>query len=240
MKYLFPAVFLISSCAHRVQELSAIQFPYAEELVQKVQKNPSRSIASLAEDELVERSPRRIYFSALYYQYRTMGEYLSQNKDLSFCPQFHHDKLEADELTLPRLIISQTTQIDENGRVYFPELIFGKHFSLSDYHQLLARELELLCEEGVSDNFYKFDNLVTYYAPKSSFHQDSKAMASVLKIPVFANFYLLRMLQPAGTHFTSVIDRRFIQLTRTDWFENYVAEASQMRGKFLKDKMVKR
>ena len=81
---------------------------------------------------------------------------------------------------------------------------------------------------------------MTHYSQKKSFHQDPKAMASVLKIPVFANFYLVKMLEIPGLKLTSPEEKRFILLTQTHWFENYVTEASRMRNNFIKNKMVRR
>ena len=122
----------------------------------------------------------------------------------------------------------------------FQELAFNKQFSLRDYHTVIKEEIDVLCEDGVSDNFYKFDNLITHYADKKSFHQNPTAMASVLKIPVFANFYLVKMLEIPGMNVPSAEEKLFIRLTKTHWFENYVTEASRMRNNFIKNKMVRR
>jgi hypothetical protein len=234
----------LASCSHLAQEAAqTVQFPYASELLQKVQgvqKNSGRAISSLTEEDFSEKSPRRVYFSALYHQYLTLGQHLGKKAQIKFCPQFHHDKIETDAGLVPKVTLYQPQSIDEGGRDYFPELVFSKDFSLRDYHLLISSEVETLCEEGVSDNFFKFDNLITHYAHKSSFHQDPKAMASVLKIPVFANFYLVKMLEIPGKHHTSSEEKRFIKLTRTQWFENYVTEASRLRHNFIKNKMVRR
>ena len=200
---------LFVSCAHFDEAKNVVvQFPYAADLVQKVQLSSNRAPASV-KDELSQKSPRRVYFSALYYQYLTLGKHLSKKTDIKSCPQFHHDKLETDSSLLPRVSFTPSTDVDSEGKDFFPELAFNEDFSLRDYHKTVKAEIETLCEDGESDNYYKFDNLVTHYSTKQSFHQDTKAMASVLKIPVFANFYLVKMLEIPGLKFTSPEEKRF-------------------------------
>lgn len=242
MKYSCLTLFslLLIGCAHVVEAPKTVQFPYAEELLEKVQASAGRRPASLTLDDLSEKSPRRVYFSALYHQYLTLADHLGKKPRVDSCPQFHHDKVETDSGIVPKVSLRQSQEIEFEGKEYFPELAFSKAFSLRDYHKTIKKELDVLCEEGVSDNFYKFDNLVTHYAHRKSFHQDPKAMASVLKIPVFANFYLVKMLEAPSFKRPSPEETRFIQLTNTHWFENYVVEASRMRSQFIKNKMVRR
>ena len=231
---------LFVSCAHVKDAPKTVAFPYAADLVEKVQKTASRAPASFEFEELSEKSPRRVYFSALYHQYITLGNHLGKKSDVKFCPQFHHDKVETDSGLVPKVTLISSKNVDQDGREYFPELAFNKQFSLRDYHSVIKEEINVLCEDGVSDNFYKFDNLITHYADKKSFHENPKAMESVLKIPVFANFYLVKMLEIPGINLPSPEEKRFIRLTKTQWFENYVSEASRMRSNFIKNKMVRR
>ncbi len=233
-----PIFFL--SCTHNSVEEKLVQFPYAEELVERVQKIALRAPASeLSAQE--EKSPRRTYFVTLYHQYLTFKSYLGKENELKSCPQFHHDKIETEAFRVPKVAFYNHPKVGEDGRAYFPEVVFKNKFSLEDYHADLSGELATLCEEGVSDNFYKFDNLITHYANKASFHQNKKAMASVLKIPVFANFYLLKMMDTdKKKKFSHPEEKRFIELTRTHWFPEYIQEAGRMRNRFLANKLVTR
>lgn len=241
MKYsllLVPMFFL--SCAHMNDEKRVVQFPYAEELVEKVQKVTVRAPASELEAK-EEKSPRRTYFVTLYHQYLTFSQYLGKENDVTFCPQFHHDKIETEAFAVPKVSFFKNPKVDTQGKVYFPEVVFKKNFSLEDYHADLREELATLCEDGVSDNYYKFDNLITHYADKASFHKNARAMASVLKIPVFANFYLLKMMDTERKqNFSHPEEKRFIELTRTHWFPEYVREAGKRRNSFLDNKLVTR
>ncbi len=236
----FLLALIVSACAHQRPTPKIVEFPYADELLRKVQLTSGRAPATDELAGLEERSSRRIYFSALYHQYLTLGEYLGKKPALAFCPQFHHDKIETDAGIMPKVSMYPASAVSEEGRKYFPELAFRGRNALGTYHDDLGTEIQVLCEEGISDNYYKFENLVTHYAPKPSFHRDPKAMASVLKIPVFANFYLIKMLETTNAMNSSPEERRFIELTRTHWFGRYVTEASRLRDNFVKDKMVRR
>ncbi len=235
--------FSLISCSHVEKNLSDVHFPYAAELLSSIQQEETtRKPASVnLETEDVEgKSPRRVYFSSLYHQYLSISGFLNKKADIESCPQFHHDKLETEAVQVPKVSYYQSGPLDDEGKNYFPEMAFNKKFSLKHYHQSLKSELEVLCDEGVSDNYYKFDNLVTHYAGKKSFHLSPKSMEAVLKIPVFANFYLVKMLQGPLGEANHPEESRFIELTQTHWFEKYVTEASRLRNDFIKSNLVKR
>ncbi len=243
MKHILLASFgvLVFGCSHVRVETATVQFPFARDLVEKVQlTSAGRGPAGEALTAEAEVSTRRVYFSSLYHQYLTLGEHLHKKPDLDFCPQFHHDKLETEALVVPKVSFLKRSHIEAEGRDYFPELAFNKKFSLRDYHRTMKTEIDQLCEEGMSDNFYKFDNLVTHYAHKQSFHLGKTAMAALLKIPIFANFYLVKMLQGGAAGAVTPAEKKFITMTQTGWFERYVSEASSRRNGFIKNKMVRR
>lgn len=238
---IFSLSFIMISCAHRPAMEKTVQFPYAGELLQKVQQSAARAPASVESDEQTGKSARRVYFSALYHQYLALGSYFQKETEIASCPQFHHDKLETEAYTVPKIALYKPNHIQEEGKNFFPELAFAGKDSLKEYHQGMRQELEVLCEEGLSDNFYKFDNLVTHYAHNKSFHLRPQAMESVLKIPVFANFYLVKMLSAQrGMDLSHPEETRFIEMTQTHWFKNYISEASRLRSSFIKNKLVKR
>lgn len=230
------------SCSHvATQNTVAMELPFAPELVEQMQKSAGRTPASFEVEEIEGKSSRRVYFTALYHQYLSMGHHLGIPVTLNSCPQFHHDKIETDAVSVPEFSIYKTTNLSANSKEFFPELVFTKKFSLEDYHAEMGEEIATLCEEGMSDNFYKFDNLITHYAAKKSFHSRPDSMKSVLKIPVFANYYLLKMLRPAhAMTFVHPEEKMVIKLTQTHWFESYVNEAHRMRNNLIKNRMVQR
>lgn len=234
--------FSIVGCAHKVPSEKVVALPFAADLVAVAQQNTGRVPASFEFELSDEKSTRRVYFSSLYHQFLALGQFIKADSSLGSCPQFHHDKIETDGFITPAVPQTTISQVSEEQRVYFPELVFNRKYSLNDHHSSIKNELEILCEEGVSDNFYKFDNLVTHYAGKKSFHLKPEAMASVLKIPVFANYYLVKMLQghDLGFQFSYPEEKRIFKMTNTAWFEKYVTEASRLRGTLLKTKLVRR
>ncbi len=235
------ATLLLIGCSHRpgIQK-SVVDLPFAPELVEQIQKSSFRRPASVEEVLAEGKSSRRVYFSALYHQLLTLGYHLDEKSDLNSCPQFHHDKIEVDSNVIPRFSIYKSNNLS-NSRDFFPEVAFNKSFSLEDHYEGIKNEVNILCEEGVSDNYFKFDNLITHYASKASFHSRPDSMKSVLKIPVFANYYLLKMLQsPHGMVFVHPEEKRVITMTQTHWFEKYVYEAQRMRNRLIKNHMVKR
>lgn len=230
-------------CAHLGDAPKVVHFPYAPALLKTVQtEGPARTPAAFPEFEMKEeKSTRRIYFTSLYHQHLILGAHLGKKNSVDSCPQFHHDKVEADTYAVPKVALYRDTQVEDEGKEFFPELVFNKNFSLGDYHLALEEELSLLCEEGFSDNSFKFDNLITYYAKRKTFHMKPTAMESVLKIPIFANFYLIKMIEARHEMALNHPEEKlFIQLSETHWFERYVSEASRLRSKFLRNKMVKR
>lgn len=234
----------LTSCSNLAShDLTSVKFPYEESLLASVQsKYETQKIQNEIKEKDEKKSPRRVYFGALYYQYLTLSKHLGKDESLNSCPQFHHDKLDTESYEIPEVLMYKASSIEKEGRNYFPELAFNKKFSIIDHHEELKQELLTLCEDGVSDNFYKFDNLVTYHAGKIEFHKNMKAMDSVLKIPVFANFYLLKMLQGSNPKKGVVHpdELRFIRMSQTVWFDQYIATASNLRNDYIKVKMVKR
>jgi hypothetical protein len=236
-------LFLIFGCSHQSSPVKTVYFPYAPELLQTILKDqPKRGPASLNLDEVKEeKSTRRVYFSTLYYQHLVLGSHLQKNNEINSCPQFHHDKVETDSYVLPKVTPYRTRQVAEDGKNYFPELVFDGKFSIEDYHLSLREELEILCEDGYSDNYFKFDNLITHHANKLAFHNKPSAMESVLKIPIFANFYLIKMIESRREeNMFHPEEKLFIQMSQTHWFDQYINEASRLRTNFLRDKMVRR
>lgn len=230
------------SCAHVPDQNEVVKLPYAPELLKTVQNGTvARAPAEMKVEQVEEKSARRIYFSSLYFQYLTIAEYLHSAQKIESCPAFHHDKIETDERKVPKVALYNAKNIDPAGKNYFPELAFNGGLSLEDHHTNIHQELLTLCEEGVSDNYYKFDNLVTYYADKKDFHTRPGAMAAVLKIPVFANYYLVKMLDTrSGVADVQPEETRFIRMTQTHWFGQYVSRAHEQRDQFIKNKLVTR
>src|SRR5688500_4121591 len=139
MKYLVLGLswLTIHGCSHLPQTDKVVTLPFAPELLQEIQHSSGRSPASLELEVNEEKSSRRVYFSSLYHQYLSLGQYLNVESSLTFCPQFHHDKIETDAFVTPNIPATKISHVPKEERHFFPELAFNKKFSLRDYHSNL-------------------------------------------------------------------------------------------------------
>lgn len=108
---------------------------------------------------------------------------------------------EADYLSLyPELSLPLTSDhshpavadgINEKTSGKFPEF-FKTGYSV--HVAKTYKELSDLCEKGQTDNYYVFENLMTYFKSHPDFKDDSKAMKAILKSTIFANMALIKSL----------------------------------------------
>jgi len=217
----------IQSCAHHSSKEIVVDLPYKEELLQEViHKEHARRPASLQ----IQKSNRRIYFTTLYHQYKTLARAVQSKADLDSCPQFHHDKINVDEHPLEQIQWFSKFKNEKHHDFLFPEAIFKNQSAVMSYFGSIETEVKELCENGYSDNFYKFDNLVVYHTGKNDFHQKVSSMKAVLKIPIFANFYLLKMMRNPFERLEESSElSSFIEKSNTFWFKEYVLVAQKKR-----------
>lgn len=185
-------LFIVSCSSPKVLQKQA-RFQVDEDLLQKLQSQAQlvRVPASLEDSEY---SPRRIYFKALYEQYLTYSKLAQTSDAIEHCPAFHQDFLEAKRMDRP---------------------VISRH--LKQKVKETEAELAELCDKGVSANYYKFENLITYHVKKKSFHQNPASIFSLLKIPVFQNMYELK------TNYGIEIEHpQLIQVTSVNWFTSYL------------------
>lgn len=81
--------------------------------------------------------------------------------------------------------------INEKTSKKFPE------FFKTGYSVHVAKtynELSDLCEKGQTDNYYVFENLITYFKSHPDFKDDKKAIKAILKSTIFANMALIKSL----------------------------------------------
>lgn len=184
---------LIVGCSSQKVLQNQAHFQVDEALLQKLQAETLlvRAPASL-EDKAY--SPRRIYFKSLYEQYLTYTKLAQAPESIEHCPAFHQDFLEAKRMDGPMVSRHLKQKIKET-----------------------EAELTQLCDKGVSANYYKFENLITYHVNKKAFHQNPASIFSLLKIPVFQNMYELKTTYGIETNHPQLI-----QITSVNWFSLYL------------------
>jgi hypothetical protein len=135
-----------------------------------------------------------------------------------------------DSYYLPEIYFSKVKNLREEKRDYFPENTFSHPEDLLSYYESIESEVRELCERGFSDNFYKYDNLITYHVGRKEFHESPRSMRALLNIPIFANYYLISMMRsPYEIDYTPAGSKEFIFKARATWFENYVSSAQKGR-----------
>jgi len=228
MKTLLPlfCAVLFVGCAHSNKGHETLELAYSDDLLEQVQKEAYRVPASAMELEAEEgKSLRRVYFGVLYQQYLSLNDIAGEANEVKYCPQFHHDKISVEEKFEKSKIVKSVS--NKNN--------FTKHYAS------IKTEVNTLCEEGRSDNYYKFDNLITYHVNRPQFHRSANSMKAVLKIPVFANYYYLKMIShPSEFLAQTQEEKEMFKLSKTFWFEKYVVLAQTYRNGMIKAEMVKR
>jgi hypothetical protein len=262
MKWIAPV--LVSLFAVGCSSLSNLTdsgvhtFTVDKELVAKAQnfhlkKSQTRGPASVQtdEDEIEHlmnadstksgRALRRVYFSLLYQQYHQLSYLMTRTTDLKFCPQFHHDKTAMDGQIKKSPYKGELFKSMETYAVYFPETNLAHNKEALTLLQNVRGELAELCDEGVTDDYYKLENVVTYFSTKESFHRSPEAMESLLKMPVFAHLYYLKTVEApfsvADTHFNE-LEQELLDRTGAKWVHQYVVEVRKKRLSIVQSAML--
>lgn len=152
------------------------------------------------------------------------GDYLSLFPELSL------------PLTTEALHPSVIDSLNEGNQKHFSEMLV-KAYKI--HLGKVYTELNDMCEKGQTDNFYIFENLVSYTKSHPDFKDQKAAMNSVLKSSVFANMYILKSLKikhalernVASTTQNELSNFEEEVLSRTDtfWVKNYFDELKLRR-----------
>jgi len=149
MKRILPLIILAVGCAHRPAQDPLAQswrvdekgvstgmpnFVLSPELYEqaaaaKVARTPASS--DVASDEALARemeeaekrpSLRRLYFRALFQQWRDLAAHTGRSEALKSCPQYHHDKLIVEE-EAPRRgsLVLQSARPAQEHLAFYPE-----------------------------------------------------------------------------------------------------------------------
>src|SRR5690606_14323732 len=177
--------------------------------------NPrARSLASIASDSTI--SNKELYFTTLYEQYKKLARLTHDTDKIKSCPAFHQTWVDfTNEANNQKAIFPYSYKeiIKENyALASFPELGLetssGKKVieyvstnsqdnnktvvdAIRTYNEKNHEELLKLCDTGVSENYFVFENMVSFYAKKKDFHQSGKALMAFMKMPLVSNALLI-------------------------------------------------
>lgn len=177
---------------------------------------PARAPAS-SDEALVtelEKKPslRRLYFRSLYQQWQQVAQLRTPVRELKSCPQYHHDKLTIDETQRPPFLVNFGVKPTAELLAYYPEWALPVKRggvvttvwstgeagllpkAIAGHETKLRRELRELCESGVSDGYFRLENMATYLKDPS-ISRTEKGLVALLKIPVFSTMLLVKSVE---------------------------------------------
>lgn len=260
--------FLFVGCAHQVNPKSLPgnwkvderalstgmpNYPLSEEVFARAQRVQERSPASsdqeLAEEiEKAEHRPslRRLYFRALYQQWKDVAQAASGEATMKSCPQYHHDKTVMDESLAESNSFVVGAKPTAEHLPYYPEWALnvktstgarpawtakGKKLvsrALKSHAVKLRRELGILCEDGTSDSYFRLENMVTYIVDKPEFQQQ-EGLRALLKIPVFSTMLLVKSAQGGPQARFSRYDEELLREVKGFQLQRYIVELKKQR-----------
>ncbi len=102
----------------------------------------------------------------------------------------------------------------------------------------IYQELNEMCDKGQTDNFYVFENLVTYTKSHPDFKNSESALKSVMKSSLFANMYIIKSFKIKSTLERTVasgseinsFEEEVVNRTDTFWVKNYFDEVKKRRA----------
>lgn len=253
MKWILPSLLLLISCTSVPLKkvtwsgMPKFEFQNHETFLR------SRSIASF-DNDLKDLSNRDIYFFALYNQFEDF-KILAQDDSLKLgsCPQFHHQLLTTDNQKLTQKTfgyeVGKIAFGDDKAKVYFPELnlqlsngdllatsdksSFASNFkkAMKGHANTLLEELNIMCDQGASDQFYVFENFIRHIKANPGFYYQKESFASLSKIPVVANVILLQSL--AQTFNLGVYEKAALARLKGAWVYHYVENLKAKRKEIV-------
>jgi len=211
------------------------------------------------------KSARKLYFLSMVQQYNMFNSLLGKKSEKqNNCPQFHNDLVgnnknfeDNGKFFSLSLNFAQIKKEPQNV-MYYPAMslpyqkvdlysylvksVDWKNASnhvksaLEHYNIKNKKEIEELCQNGVSEGYFIYQNMVTYYGQNQSFHNSTEALSSVLKIPVVSNMLVLgSLVKPKfQTDHFAFYENKLLEKMNITWFKNYLYEVNTMRNNLKK------
>lgn len=91
-----------------------------------------------------------------------------------------------------------------------------------DIHVMKTKkELDFLCTTGKSDNYYKFENLITHIKQAGSLPKETKTIETMLKIPVFSNVLISKRFSNKSSNQMAATTTELFNRSRFKWALQY-------------------
>lgn len=207
-------------------------------------------------------SNRQLYFLSFYKQYLTMGKILGKDNSIESCPSFHNIILEHSD-QLEKSASQYSAQINLNhvkvqnelvteypvlavpyssSKDLFSKLIDNKWQdsnslvtkALENYYEIERKELDVLCDRGVSPSYYIYENLVQYFKNDKSFHRTRAGLKALLKVSVISNMIILDNLMDENFSIgENKFDNWLMQRSSITWIREYRSKLTHNRKSFV-------
>lgn len=222
--------------------------------IQDYKITTGRFVASESDDESL--SNKQLYFLTLWEQTHKLKTLLGRKEQIKICPGFHNEILTFEEVmdaTTEGLTYKKnySTALEHPERLpSYP--VMALPYSNSDvysylkknpdadanlvveqalnrYMNVLEREIETLCFHGVSDDYYIFENYITYGKKDEQLKAPKEIMSAVFRIPVFANLLLLESFKTHQILASNVMTDVALERSELEWLRSYLYELEKIR-----------
>ena len=229
------------------------EFYIGEMKTKKFASRSIASVAPMIEDDHLKKlSNRQVYFLSMYKQYEALAKIVDVKNELSSCPSFHDTilehkaqfssgpsaytskvdfKLARDNKTMLPLYPVLALPVSDSEDLY-TKLVENDwkdsdkylEVSLNKLYQSSLDEVSELCDKGISDGYYSFENIVTYFKSEKDFSGTVYGLKAMLKVPALANMLVLDNLSSVNYHFSkrNVFDTWLLKRSNASWFESYL------------------
>jgi hypothetical protein len=205
---------------------------YFEKDINPEKYQVERSIASVNSEKDYDKDIRNkdVYFKNLWGQSKTLANFMGK-EHINSCPAFHQTVLTQD-VSVQKLYENDSGKAQDP--VLYPFIVLendsssNAHDYLSSHYDEVLAEVKELCNTGVSENYFVFENTIRYFSKTHQKRKVKNLLNSYLKMPVFANLYLLDALKNPRT-ILSNNERDILRKLNIKWFESYLYKLRQRR-----------
>ncbi len=206
--------------------------------------------------EVVNLSNKHLYFLALYDQYTALAKWSKYERELKHCPQFHHFLIDhkTKGITDKKLKLTFHTSHTKSADLValYPVLALpykGKELyshvdnneqmdreirqAAAEYSQVLETELTQLCENGGSDNYFIYENLIIHARKDQNFMHSYAGLKALLKIPTFSNLMILESIKNNDTlrlEQLSAVEEEMLERVSGNVVKKYLYKIAQLRN----------
>ena len=208
-----------------------------------------------------ELSNRQLYFLTYFKQFKTLGKILGKKDEVKSCPSFHNvvlthtktlekfENIYTFDVDLAKLKTAKEQVVNHpvvampySSRTDLFSVLIKSDFenvptkveeALSHYYLSQKKEIEVLCDTGVSPGYYIYENLVNYFKNDTEFHGTREGLMALLKVPVISNMIIVdNLVKKDKEQFlsnTNQFENSLLKRSKVSWFRQYREKIQRAR-----------